>query len=152
MPVINGRVRDFGLGDLTSHRLRLIFSPSNSAAMGPDGTLVLGPVVVENDDINPTTGGFQVELARTTLLRPATHFTLRAEWFSKTSDRLEGYAVIDWPLHVPAAGGALSTLLDIPGPLNATAYSAVDPGALVAVGGVWVNTGVTPARIRRRKA
>ncbi|PPF38332.1 sialate O-acetylesterase [Pseudoclavibacter sp. AY1H1] len=152
MPIVSGQVRDFGLADLTSHRLRLIFSPSNSAAMGPDGTLVLGPVVVENDQINPTTGGFQVELARTTLLRPATFFTLRAEWFSKTSDRLEGVAVIDWPLRVPAAGGALSTLLNMPGPVSATAFSAVDPGALVAVGGVWVDTGVTPRTNQEAKS
>lgn len=136
MPIISGRVRDFGLKSLTDQQLRIVFVPSNPAATGADGVLV-GPVVVENSQIDAPTGIFETELAQTTLLQPPTHFRIRVEFYSRTGDRLDGMVELDWELHVPAGDRSLKELLDLAPPAGTYMFGHGPPPPGVPPRGVF---------------
>ena len=146
MPEVPFTLKDFGLETTRGRRANVIFTPSNAAAMGPDGMLV-GRVVVKWSEINPETGVGVATLAETTFLRPATHYVVSIEWLD---DAPSGWAEIKWPVQVPAAGGPLSELLKIPWPLGALAISPIPPNSTVDIGGLWVDNSKEPAKLMKK--
>ena len=146
MPNVSFRLRTFGLDLTRDIRANVIFTPSRRGAIGPDGILV-SRVVVPFSEINPTTGVGVAVLAQTTLLRPETHFNVSIEWLDAAPS---GWAEINWPIRVPATGGNLRDLMDIPAPSNAFAIARSDPGIRVGIGGAWIDDSVSPPILKTR--
>lgn len=110
MPNVSFTLKTFGLKLTRDMRANVVFTPSRPSALSPEGILI-GRVVVPFSHINEETGLATVELAQTTLLRPATHYIVSVEWLDGSPS---GWAEINWPIRVPAGGGALSNLMELP--------------------------------------
>lgn len=147
MPNVTFTLRTFGLEMTRSLRANVVFTPSRSAAIGPDGIRIRREVVPFSA-IDSVTGVGVARLAQTTLLRPATHYIVSIEWLDGPAD---GWGEINWPLHVPAAGGDLGDLIRLPAPSAAAVVTQdTPPNDLVAVGGLWVDTSSSPLVLRKR--
>lgn len=108
MPTVTGTLSDFGLAALAPYSPELVFTPSNPAV---NATNILGTRPIR---VTPTaTGTFTVVLASTDDMRPATWYTISAQWLDPNGGYV-GKDFADWQLRVPVAGGALVDLLGIP--------------------------------------
>ncbi|MFB9286453.1 hypothetical protein, partial [Pseudoclavibacter helvolus] len=110
MPNVTFTLKTFGLSPTRDIRANVIFTPSRQGAIGPDGVLVRR-VVVPWNEIDPVTGKGTANLANTTDLRPPCHFIMSIDWIDGSP---QGWAEIQYPLHVNALGGDVSELLDMP--------------------------------------
>ncbi|PPG25962.1 hypothetical protein C5E10_17995 [Pseudoclavibacter sp. RFBG4] len=148
MPNVPFKLKDFGLDPTTPRRANVIFTPSVPAAIGVDGILI-GRRVVKWSDIHPITGAGVAVVAQTTTLRPECHLIVSIEWID---DAPSGWGELAWPLRVPAEGGNLVDLLDMPGPGNAVAVRPSSPGTAVGIGGTWIDNSVSPPRLKTRSS
>ena len=122
MPDVRFRLLTFGLDTTRDLYASVVFTPSVRGAIGPGG-LHVGRVVVPFGEIDPTTGIGVARLAETTLLRPECHFIVSVEWAESAP---QGWAEINWPIHVPLAGGWLEDLLPVP-PSPVHTWTSLNP-------------------------
>ena len=115
MPTVTGRLTDIGLEALTGLSPVLIFKPSNPAVAATGHIFASRPV-----EAYPTsTGEFSVTLASTDDVKPiSTRWQVGIKWRN-----VDGYSPgngfgagdhIAAQFRVPAAGGALADLIDLP--------------------------------------
>lgn len=140
MPDVPFTLKTFGLDITRPLRCNVIFTPSVSAAVGPDG-LLIGRVVVPWSEIDTTTGVGVARLASTTQLQPACHYWISFEWLDTAPS---GFAEIQWPLHVPPSGGTLAELLKLAPPAGSYMFGHGPPPPGVPPRGVFYVDLATP--------
>jgi len=134
MALVYGQLTDFGLDPINLHQPRVIFTPSANGVL--DGRLLSRRPRTSIPDEN---GGFSVNLAPTTRVRPLVHYDIEIVWLDANS----GIASRDFvasKLSVPDEGGSISELLSVP--VDNPWLLAFQPNqpSPWPVGLVWVNS------------
>lgn len=135
MAAVTGTLKTFGLATLAGKQPVVVFE-ANKPASGPDGELFA------TDPVKVTPGAdgtFNARLQPTeNLITPDVHYKMFIEYL----DSANNYVRVDnpdWTLRVPAAGGALGDLLQLPkinSGLVITAPTA--PVTWLGVGAMWL--------------
>lgn len=128
MPIVTGKLTDFGLDAMRENMPRVIFTYTNPAGRPQPGiaksaVLASHPVIA-----NPAYNGyFEAELVDSSTISPAGYYTVSLEW---RDDATRVYRREDLPgkLYVPAAGGILADLLRIPSNPALVWQGAEQPG------------------------
>lgn len=115
MPTVTGTLADIGLQDLAAFSPVLQFAPSEPAADSQGRIFATRPVEV----VPASSGAFSVTLATTDGIIPArAHWVLSIGWRNPDGYMAgAGYFSKDfpsWPIRVPAAGGLLADMIDVP--------------------------------------
>jgi len=130
MAIVTGTLTDFGLQALTSLSPRIIFTASEPATLS--GRLFATvPIVVTPS----ATGTFSVDLQPTDFVTPGVFYRVRVEWLDAAGGYV-GVDLLDWPLYVPAGGGAIGDLVQVDAN-PALAWVGVDPPPQLPVRTVW---------------
>lgn len=109
MPLVFGSLTDFGLDALTGHAPRLTF---RAASPGVAGLNILSTIAVEA--VPALNGYFEVDLATTQAIAPATYYMVQIHWTEIDPTRKDKVETLPWRLFVPPEGGALGDLLRVP--------------------------------------
>lgn len=147
MPTVTGTLTDIGLDPLAPFNPVLRFTPSQPAGDGNARIFASRPV-----EVTPTeTGYFSVDLASTDTITPAdTHWRLTIHY--RKPDGYDnsggGFTAADHvvaKIRVPAAGGILADLFDIPPRLDDVHVGNNPPSTAGYL--YWVNTSASPATL-----
>ena len=145
MPLVTGTLADIGLDPLAGFQPILRFRPNAPAASATGVIFPTKPV-----DVTPASdGSFSVDLASTDDVLPGNaHWRLTIEWLSPDGYGSGGYSASDhasWKIRVPAGGGLLADMLDVPPRVDAVWVDIVPPptdGYLY-----WIDTSTSPATL-----
>lgn len=110
MARVDFNLKTFGLDPTRPKFARMVFSPVPRAAIGRDGVRI-GQVIVPYEAINELTGDGFAELQPTIGLSPDTFYRLSIEW---SEDSPEGWVELNAEIRVPAVGGNLWDMIDLP--------------------------------------
>lgn len=115
MPTVTGKLADVGLEPLAGFSPVLQFAPSEPAADSTGRIFASKPV-----EVTPASNGsFSVTLASTDGIIPARAHWVMSIGFRNPDGYMSGSGYFskdfpDWPIRVPAAGGVLADLIDLP--------------------------------------
>lgn len=114
MPLVTGKLTDFGLDVMTDNAPRVVFTYTNPDGRPQPGIakaslLASHPVV----SVPAYNGFFEAELTDTASISPAGYYLVSIEW-RDDSTRVYRRDVLPGELYVPAAGGVLADLLRVP--------------------------------------
>jgi len=133
MPLVNGTLTDFGLDPIAGLTPRLVFMP---ASPGVAGLNVLTTLPVE---VTPAANGyFEVDLASTQTIAPATYYIVKITWIDAAQNRRHRSELLPWKLFVPPEGGALGDLLRVPSN-PALTFTGTEAPYNPAVGSWWLD-------------
>lgn len=135
MAAVTGTLKTFGLATLAGKQPVVVFE-ANKPATGPDGELFATDPV----KVTPAAdGAFNARLQPTeNLITDGVHYKMWIEYL----DSANNYVRVDnpdWTLRVPAAGGALGDLLQLPKVNSALVITApVAPAIWLGLGAMWL--------------
>lgn len=133
MPIVNGTLTDFGLDPMAGNAPRVRFRAASPAF---NGLTVLATKTVEA--IPAANGFFEVDLASTETIQPATHYVVQLAWTDLEPSRKDRTDTLPWKLYVPEDGGALGDLLALPSnPANV--WTGTEPPPDPTPGTWWYN-------------
>lgn len=114
MPVVTGKLTDFGLDPMLDNKPRVVFTYTNPAGRPQSGiaktSILASHPVIADPAYN---GYFEAELMDTASISPAGYYTVTLEWRDDET-RVYRRDTLPGELYVPAAGGILADLLRIP--------------------------------------
>lgn len=135
MAVVTGTLKTFGLESLKGKRPVIVFE-ANKVGMGTNGELLATDPVKITPAADDT---FTARLQQTEgLVTPGVHYTMFIEYMDSANNyvRLDNP---DWKLRVPAAGGVISDLLQLPKINSALVItSPTAPPTWLGLGAMWL--------------
>lgn len=139
MPLVTGKLTDFGLDPMLDNAPRVVFTYTDGADGQPTAGISRASILATHPvAVDPAYNGYiEAELIDTASISPAGYYTVSLEWRDDKT-RVIQRDVLPGKLYVPAAGGVLADLLRVPSN-PALVWSGKEPPGNPSPGTWWLN-------------
>ena len=135
MAIVNGTLKDFGMGSLGGKSPTIQFIPSGNAYT-PGGSLFATAPVISTPDFG---GTFSVDLQPTQTLLPARWYTITITWLD-SGGNFTKKDFPEWKLFVPPEGGLIGPLLQSAWNPTLAWWGPAEPAGTPVANTLWLET------------